>query len=133
MAAMHALAARAADTYRTIDIAGRTAAAGADPQRLVDLMYEECVRALRSAAHAVELGQGKIKSERLQRATAILFALEANLDFDRGGDVARTLSGFYAGLRQQVIAASLGDDPAPFRAAADDLAEIAGAWSALRA
>lgn len=132
MSTMHALAARAADTYRTIDIAGRTAAAGGDPKQLVDLLYEECVRALRSAAHAAEFGKTQVKSERLQRATAILFGLEANLDFERGGEIAQSLASFYVGLRQQVIAASLGDDPAPFRAAADDLADIANAMAANR-
>lgn len=126
-----ALARDPATTYRQIDVAGRTS--GADPHALVGLLYEEGISALRSAAWATEKGQFNVKSERLTRATAVLFALESGLDFDRGGQVARTLATFYRGIRDQVLQASLGMDPAPFREAADSLEEIAGAWSSVRA
>lgn len=121
----------AAATYRSIDAVGRTTAA--DPHQLVELMYKECVAALRAAAFATEKAQLPVKSERIARATAILFALESNLDFERGGDVSRTLATLYHGLRAQILNASIGGDPAPFRAVANDLEEIAGAWSQARA
>lgn len=117
-------------TYRQIDVVGRTAAA--DGPALVQLLYEELVAALRAAAWAVERGQFAKKGERVTRATAILFALEAGLDFDKGADVARTLASFYAGTRRAIVDASIGSDPAPFRAAADSLDEIAQAWKTAR-
>lgn len=120
-----------AATYRNIDAVGRTSAA--DPHQLVELMYKECIAALRAAAFATEKGQLPVKSERVARATAILFALESNLDFERGGQVSRTLATLYHGLRAQIIQSSIGGDPAPFRAVADDLEEIAQAWSQARA
>lgn len=126
-----AFAADPGATYRQIDLAGRTT--GADSHRLVGLLYEEGVRALRAAAFAAEKRQFAVKSERVTRAIAILFALEAGLDFDKGGEVARTLSTFYHGLRQQVVQASLGLDPAPFRDAAASLEEIGGAWASVAA
>lgn len=121
----------AAATYRSIDAVGRTAAA--DPHQLVELMYKECVAALRAAAFATEKQQFPVKSERLARATAILFALEAGLDFERGGEVSRTLATLYHGLRNQIVQASIGNDPTPFRAVANDLEDIATAWTAARA
>jgi flagellar protein FliS len=124
-------AANPATLYRQVDLAGRTA--GADPHQLVGLLYEEGVAALRSAAYAAQSHQFGIKSERVARATAILFALEAGLDFEQGGEVSRTLATFYHGLRQQVVHASLGTDPAPFREAAASLEEIGGAWASVRA
>lgn len=69
-----------AAVYRQIDVVGRTAMA--DGPALVQLLYEELIAALRSAAWATEHGQLARKSERVTRATAILFALEAGLDFD---------------------------------------------------
>ena len=126
-----ALAANPAATYRQVDIAGRTT--GADSHALVGLLYEEGAAALRAAAWAAEKRQFAIKSERVARATAVLFALEAGLDFDKGGDLSRTLANFYHGLRQQVLNASLGTDPAPFRDAADSLDEIGGAWASVKA
>jgi flagellar protein FliS len=125
------LGANPAATYRHIDAVGRTSTA--DPHQLVELMYKECVAALRAAAFAAERGQLPVKSERIARATTILFALESNLDFERGGEVSRTLATLYHGLRAQIVQSSIGNDPQPFRAVADDLEEIAGAWSQARA
>lgn len=125
-----ALAANPAATYRRIDIAGRTAAK--DPHALVGLLYEEGAAALRAAAWAAEKRQLAVKSERVARATSVLFALEAGLDFEQGGEVSRTLASFYHGLRQQVLRASLGTDPQPFRDAATSLDEIAAAWSSVK-
>ena len=120
-----------AQTYRQIDAAGRTA--GADGPALVQLLYEELTAALRAAAWATEHRQFATKSERVTRATAILFALEAGLDFDAGGEVSHTLARLYGGARREVLDASLGTDPAPFRRIADTLDEIAAAWRAARA
>jgi flagellar protein FliS len=125
------LAGDPAATYRQVDLVGRTG--GADPHQLVSMLYQEGSAALRTAAWATENRKLSIKSERVARATAVLFALEAGLDFERGGEIARTLSTFYHGLRQQVLQASLGVDPKPFREAAASLDDIAGAWSSVRA
>jgi flagellar protein FliS len=114
-------------TYREIDMAGRTAQAATGPA-LVQLLYTELVAALRAAAFATETRQFRIKSERVTRATAILFALETGLDFDAGGEVSHTLARLYAGTRNEIVRAAIGDDPAPFRATADTMAEIAAAW-----
>jgi flagellar protein FliS len=113
-------------TYRQIDAVGHTATA--DGPALVQLLYKELVAALRAAAWACEKRKFAIKSERITRATAILFALEAGLDFENGGQVSETLARLYGGARKTVINASLGHDPKPFRDSADMLDEIAQAW-----
>ena len=125
-----ALAGDPGRTYRQVDLAGRTGAA--DPHALVGVLYEEGIAALRAAAWAAENRKFAVKSERVARATAVLFALEAGLDFEKGGDVSRALATFYHGIRNQVIQAAIGSNPAPFREAADSLAEIAAAWSSVR-
>jgi len=117
-------------TYRQIDLVGRTAEA--DGSALVQLLYEELVRALRVAALATEKGNFALKSEKVTRATAILFALESGLDFDTGGDVSRTLARLYGGARATIINASIGHDPRPFHDVADNLDEIAAAWAQVR-
>ncbi len=116
--------------YRQVDVAGRTA--HADGPALVQLLYEELGSALRAAAWATEQGRHAVRSERVTRATAILFALEAGLDHDKGGDLSGTLARLYAGARRQVVDASIGADPAPFRAVADTLDGIAAAWRTAR-
>jgi len=117
-------------TYRQIDLAGRTAEA--DGAALVQLLYEELIRALRVAAHATEFRNYALKSEKITRATAIVFALEAGLDFDKGGDVSHTLARLYRGARSAIIDASIDHDPQPFLDIAANLEEIAKAWAQAR-
>ena len=117
-------------TYRRIDAAGRTAEA--DGHQLVELLYDELTRALRAAGWAAEQFQFQVRSEKVSRSLAILFALESGLDFEAGGDVARTLARLYAGARQQVVDASLGHDAEPFNRIAATLDEIGDAWRALK-
>lgn len=117
-------------TYRQIDIAGRTG--GADPHELVALLYDELGRALRAVAAAIDSDNRAVRSEKATRAISILFALEAGLDFERGGDLSKTLAGLYRGARAKVIDASLGDDPRPFIAVATNMAQIAQAWAEVR-
>lgn len=117
-------------TYRRIDAAGRTAEA--DGHQLVELLYEEAVRALRAAGWAAANYQYQVRSEKVSRSLAILFALEAGLDYEKGGEVARTLGRLYAGARDRVVDASLGHDAEPFDRIAATLEEIGGAWRALK-
>lgn len=131
MAYASALLSDPAQTYRRIDVAGRTATA--DGPGLVQLLYEELVAALRAAAWACEHDRQAQKSERVQRATAILFALDAGLDMDGGGEVSATLARLYAGARATVVRTGVGNDPAPFRTIATTLEEIAAAWRQARA
>ncbi len=119
-------------TYRQIELAGQTAGA-ADGPGLVQLLYDEAIRALRGAAWAAENGNPAMKSDKVTRATAILFALEAGLDFDAGGTVAPALAKLYAGARHTVVQAAIGSDPHPFRDVADTLDEIGQAWRTARA
>lgn len=130
MAYATALARDPAATYRQVDMVGRTATA--DAAGLVQLMYDELVAALRAAAWATENRQFAVRSDRVTRATAILFALEAGLDFDKGGDLSKTLAGLYAGARRTVVEAAIGNDPRPFRDTAENLEEIAQAWRTVR-
>lgn len=131
MAYATALARDPAATYRQIDVVGRSATA--DGAGLVQLLYEELIAALRAAAWAAEHGKLAMKSDRVTRATAILFALEAGLDFDRGAGLSVTLANLYAGARRTIIEASIGRDSRPFRDTADSMAEIAQAWATIRA
>jgi flagellar protein FliS len=117
--------------YRQVELAGQTAEA--DGPALVQLLYDEAIRALRGAAWAAENAKFAMKSDKVTRATAILFALEAGLDFEAGGTVAPALATLYAGARQTVVQAAIGHDPRPFREVADTLDEIGQAWRAVRA
>jgi flagellar protein FliS len=62
-----------------------------------------------------------------------MFALEAGLDHEAGGEVAHTLARLYADARRTIVEASIGSDPTPFREVASTLDEIGEAWRTVRA
>ncbi len=114
------------ETYRAVDVASR--AGGASPHELIMMLYEDLLRELRVAALATEKRDYAAKSAKLTKALAILFALEAGLDFNAGGEVAETLSRFYRGARETIMRASLDHDPALLLDVAANVSEIADSW-----
>jgi flagellar protein FliS len=114
------------ETYRQVDLASRTG--GASPHQLITVLYEDALRELRLGAMAIEARDHPAKSARLTKAVALLFALEAGLDFDKGGSVAETLSKFYRGCRDAVMRASIENDAALVRDVVANVGEIAASW-----
>lgn len=114
------------ETYRAVDVASRVG--GASPHDLIMLLYEDLLRELRLAAAATERNDYTTKSAKLTKSLAILFALEAGLDFNKGGEVAETLSRFYRGARETIMRASLDHSPALLRDVAANVSEIAESW-----
>ena len=119
------------ETYRSVDVASRTG--GATPHQLIAILYEDLLRELRLGALAAEAGDHLVKNERLTKAIALLFALEAGLDFDRGASVAEALSRFYRGCRDAVMRASIESNAALIRDVAANVGEIADSWKAIGA
>jgi flagellar protein FliS len=115
-----------AAVYRAVDVASRVQSAS--PHRLIVLLYEDLDVALRQAAFAIDRRQFEIKSSRITKALAILFALEAGLDFTKGGEVAETLSRLYRGARTELTNAGVAGDAEAIRAVAANIGEIAAAW-----
>ncbi|QHL90180.1 flagellar export chaperone FliS [Sphingomonas changnyeongensis] len=117
------------ETYRQVDLASRVG--GADRHQLVGLLYDEALMCLRLAERAIAMRDYAAKSARITKALALLFALEAGLDFTRGGEVAQTLSRFYRGARAEIMQASVDNDAALLRATAGAIGEIAASWRAI--
>ena len=117
------------ETYRAVDVASRTG--GASPHQLITILYEDLLRELRLGALAIESGDHPAKNARLTKAIALLFALEAGLDFDTGAAVAETLSRFYRGCRDAVMRASIEGNAALIRDIVANVGEIADSWKAI--
>jgi flagellar protein FliS len=76
-------------------------------------------------------GDHVTKNARLTKAVALLFALEAGLDFDKGASVAEALSRFYRGCRDAVMRASIEGNVALVRDVVANVSEIADSWKAI--
>ena len=115
--------------YQSVDISSRIE--GATPHRLVQIMYEELLKALDAMAFAASRGDYVKRGEHQSKALAILTGLETSLDFDKGGQIAVDLVAIYREARRLVIAGGRDGDPRLVTQTRDMIQEIASAWDAI--
>ena len=104
-----------------------------NPVRLVILLYERAISALEFAAEVMEkenptLEENKLKLEELLRATDILIALDATLDMEKGGEIAKNLHEIYQALMNDLVLLSAKDDPVLVKRMVKILSELKEAW-----
>jgi flagellar protein FliS len=115
--------------YQSVDLASRIE--GASPHRLVQIMFDELLKALDALAVAVARRDLSQRAQRQSRALAILNGLETSLDFERGGEIAAGLAAIYRQARRTLIEACRADDAEAIGRARQQLGEIASAWTAI--
>jgi len=87
----------------------QTTIATADPVAITTMLFDGALRAMRRARMRHEEGRRDEFLKELERAYLIVGELLATLDFERGGDLAKQLSGIYAYCLRQLVEATLGD------------------------
>jgi flagellar protein FliS len=117
-------------SYQNVDLSSRIE--GADPHGLVQILFEELMKAIEAMAAAARARDFSQRGTRQARALSILHGLEGSLDFDQGGDIAHSLAAIYREARRLVLEAGRSNDTAPLDRAREMLGEISGAWAALR-
>ena|ERR1700676_4657864 len=102
---------------------------GATGVRLVVLMYEQMIQDLSKAAQAMEQNNIEYRTDRINHALDVLCVLEGTLDFERGGQVARNLEGFYKILRANLWTAQLHMSKEMLIGQITDLFALREAWA----
>jgi flagellar protein FliS len=115
--------------YQSVDISSRIE--GATPHRLVQIMYEELLKALDAMAFATARGDYVQRGEHQSKVLAILTGLETSLDFDKGGQIAVDLVAIYREARRLVIAGGRDSDAKLVTQTRDMIQEISNAWDAI--
>ncbi len=131
--------------YAQVDLGSKVE--GANPHRLIGILYEDLLRTLDTMAAA--LGQPSVgaaalgrpgggaaamrpgMADRRARAASILLGLETSLDHGRGGDLSLGLAAVYREARRLIAAGIAAGDAAPIVQAREMIAEIAEAWSTI--
>ncbi len=104
-------------------------AGGANGVRLVVLLYEQLIQDLSQAAKAMEQNNIEYRTNRINHALDILCVLEGTLNFERGGQVARNLEGFYKTLRANLWKAQLYTSKETLIGQITDLFALREAWT----
>jgi flagellar protein FliS len=78
---------------------------GNDPLAIVALMYDELIRAMQDfIQHSnPEKGKKEVRSRQFSRSLTIIYALQTNLNFEDGGEIADNLFRLYEYSRQQLL------------------------------
>jgi flagellar protein FliS len=115
--------------YQSVDISSRIE--GATPHQLVQIMYEELLKALDAMAFATSRGDYVQRGEHQSKVLAVLIGLETSLDFDKGGQIAVDLVAIYREARRLVIAGGREGDARLVMQAREMIQEISSAWDAI--
>jgi len=115
--------------YRNIENAARVE--GASPHKLIAILFEEVLRAIDATKLAMERGDIARQADRQARALSILQALDATLDIERGGEVAKNLSKIYREGRRLIAVGTREKRSDLIARARDMLADIASAWETI--
>ena len=115
--------------YQNVDLSSRIESAS--PHGLVAILFDELLKsldAMSAAARRRDFGQRGMKQS---RALSILHGLEGSLDYENGGEIAKSLATIYAEARRLIIAAGRDNDAELIARAREMLDQIASAWGQL--
>lgn len=110
---------------------GRMANSETDPLQQVVMLYDGAIKFLRLAAADIEANEIMKKGEHVNRALDILNYLQNILDFEKGGDVARTLDHLYTSVSVKVLKASASLDATAMRTAGELLVPVRDSWASV--
>lgn len=105
-----------------------TSARGASPVQLILLLYEQVIQDLRRALAAIERRDIESRTREINHAVNVLGLLQATLDTNAGGQVARNLERFYLVLRLSLQTAQLTASAKILRELIDGLLVVREAW-----
>jgi len=102
---------------------------GADPHRLIVLLFDGAERALQQSTERLAANDAKGKSDSIVKAIEIIQSgLSASLDTEQGGDLAKNLKALYDYMASRLIHANIHKDANAIREVQGLLGEIASAW-----
>jgi flagellar protein FliS len=112
-------AAASSSAYRDMEVLSAT------PGRLVVIVYDYLIVSLRRAAIAIDTNNVELRIESLGRSRDALCELMGGLDMEKGGKIAKDLSGLYTFFMAELVDIGMAPD-------AKKLARIAAQVTDLR-
>lgn len=103
----------------------------ANPLKLVVMCYDGAINSLKIAREAYLKKDYETKAKALQKTLDIIHELDASLDMEKGGDIAKNLRGLYLFMNQALIEADLKRNLSVFNRVIGLLEELLSAWSAI--
>lgn len=108
---------------------GRVANGETNTLLQIVLLYDGAIKFLNLAAIDMENGDITSRAIHANRAIDIVGYLQSILDFERGGEVAPALDALYSGVMMNVLQASIAQDAAIMKKAANLLVPVRESWA----
>ena len=105
-----------------------TAVHGANPVRLTILLYEQIIQDVNRAAEAISARNFEAVAFEISHATGVIGYLQATLQRESGGVVARNLSKFYTMLREKLMEAQVRCSREILDRLRENMIEVREAW-----
>jgi flagellar protein FliS len=107
----------------------QSTAVGASAVGQVVALYDTILRDLRRAIEALASNQVEKRIDSSNHAIMVIGELQGVLDFERGGEVANTLSSFYSVVRAMISQAATHGSLKKFNEIIGMVAQLRAAWS----
>jgi flagellar protein FliS len=103
----------------------------ATPGKLILMMYDGAIKNLNQALQDMDNEHRRYDSisNSLIKAQDIIAELMISLDFDRGGEIAKTLFGLYVFMNRRLLDGNIKKDKTPLEEVKTLLMELRGAWA----
>jgi len=99
--------------------------------QLIVLLYDAAIKAVELAGDGIARGHQPDKARFLGRAVGIVSELSNVLDFERGGEIAKSLYRLYEYMLSEFTQANLRNDASRLNGPLRCLKEMRGAWHTL--
>jgi flagellar protein FliS len=103
------------------------------PGQIVVLLYEGAIRFLRQAIDAIEQENWIEKGVKINKAIDIISELNAALDEEKGGEVAKNLRSLYLFMNQHLLQANVRKDAEMIQQVIDQLNTLLDGWKQIAA
>jgi flagellar protein FliS len=115
------------------DVSLETDVMNADPHKLVAMLYDGALLTIGRAKSEMQQGNIEAKGQAISKAIAIIGeGLQAGLDLNAGGEIARNLASLYGYMIRRLIAANAVNDAVILDEVSRLLGELQEAWNAIR-
>lgn len=101
------------------------------PLTQIVLLYDGAIRRIKEARQAIEARRIADRHVAIDKATAIVEALHACLDHERGGEIARNLDQLYTYIEFRLQRVNLTSDPSICDELIERLSELRASWARL--
>lgn len=116
-----------------VDVGVESSVHSADPHKLILLLYQGALLSLSAARNHMMRKEIAEKGKSISQAISIINeGLNASLNKEVGGEVAKNLAALYDYMTRRLLHANLHNDPEALDEVSKLLAELRGAWESIR-